>query len=377
MANVSLKDVYKYYRTDTEDVLAVENMNLEINDGELMVFLGPSGCGKSTTMRMIAGLEKITQGQIYIGERLVNDLSPCERNIAMAFETYALYTHLTARENLAFCLRAQRIKKEQIREKVSEVARLLHIEDILDKRPSELSGGHQQRLSLGRALIRNPEVFLLDEPLSHLDAKLRVQIRAEIRQLHRMLQTTMIHITHDQVEALALADRIAIMNFGTLQQVATPEEIFNRPANVYVATFLGEPPMNILKGSFCEDNGAAYFYSEEANLQLPLPEEITAHLRRVEKAPPLLAGIRPQDLSTQACEFDSSARQIPVPGEIKVWEFLGEKNLLVARRHNCDLVTTHAEDCIFQEGKNITLYLNPQKLHYFEEDTGISLREVL
>ena len=243
MAEVRLENVNKIYKGN---VHAVNDLNLTIESGEFLALLGPSGCGKTSTLRMVVGLEEISSGAIYIGGQRVNELEPKDRNVALAFETYALYPPLTIRDNIAFCLRARNIPKPEIRQRVDEVARILDITGILDRKPAELGGGQKQRVSLARALVREPDVFLLDEPLSHLDAAQRANMRSELKRLHARIGGTMILVTHDQLEALAMAERIAVMNFGLLQQVGSFDEIYNHPVNEFVAGFIGEPPMNFL-----------------------------------------------------------------------------------------------------------------------------------
>lgn len=373
MATVTIENVTKYYYGRKETVLAVDGINLEIRDGELMVFLGPSGCGKSTTMKMIAGLEKISDGKIYIGDRIVNDLTPNQRNIAMAFETYALYTHLPARENLAFCLRAKGLKGAEIDGRVNEIARLLHLEDIMDKRPSELSGGHQQRLSLGRALIRNPTLFLLDEPLSHLDAKLRVSIRTEIRRIHSSLDTTMLYVTHDQNEALALADRITLMNFGEIQQVGTTDDLFFRPANIFVATFLGEPAMNIVDADVRRTNGSLEAVSESLGTSFPIPKSVAARIEEqgIER---LKLGLRPFDIRVLAASATDRDGMVPISGTVNVWEFLGERNIVTTEHPNAKLVSAHGEQYEFEEGGAIQLGIARHSVYYFDHESEVAIR---
>ena len=241
MANLSLKHIYKVY---PGDVTAVKDFNLEIADKEFIVFVGPSGCGKSTTLRMIAGLEEISKGELYIGDRLVNEVEPKERDIAMVFQSYALYPHMTVYDNMAFGLKLRKVPKDEIDKKVKDAAKILDIEHLLDRKPKALSGGQRQRVALGRAIVREPKVFLMDEPLSNLDAKLRVQMRTEIAKLHQRLQTTFIYVTHDQVEAMTMGTRIVVMKDGIVQQVDSPQEIYNNPANIFVAGFIGSPQMN-------------------------------------------------------------------------------------------------------------------------------------
>ena len=249
MANLSLKHIYKVY---PGDVTAVKDFNLEIADKEFIVFVGPSGCGKSTTLRMIAGLEEISKGELYIGDRLVNEVEPKERDIAMVFQSYALYPHMTVYDNMAFGLKLRKVPKDEIDKKVKDAAKILDIEHLLDRKPKALSGGQRQRVALGRAIVREPKVFLMDEPLSNLDAKLRVQMRTEISKLHQRLQTTFIYVTHDQVEAMTMGTRIVVMKDGIVQQVDSPQEIYNNPANIFVAGFIGSPQMNFIDGTIKE-----------------------------------------------------------------------------------------------------------------------------
>src|SRR6187399_1147527 len=260
MANVLLKHLDKKYPNGFH---AVRDVSLDIADGEFMVLVGPSGCGKSTTLRMVAGLEEATRGEIYIGDRLVNDVAPGERDIAMVFQNYALYPHMSVRQNMAFGLKMRRTPKAEIERRVNEAAAILSIESLLDRRPRELSGGQRQRVALGRAIVREPKVFLFDEPLSNLDAKLRVQMRAEIARLHLRLKTTIIYVTHDQVEAMTLGDRIVLMNHGVIQQVDTPMKIYQRPANQFVASFIGSPAMNFIRGEIA--NGTFQFADGAVN----------------------------------------------------------------------------------------------------------------
>ncbi|RLF89942.1 sugar ABC transporter ATP-binding protein [Thermococci archaeon] len=266
MARVLLKNVTKKF----EDVIAVNKLNLEIKDGEFMVLLGPSGCGKSTTLRMIAGLETPTEGEIWIGEQIVNEIDPTKRNTAMVFQSYALYPHMTVFGNIEFPLRMSNVPKQERIKKVKEVAEFLGIAELLNRKPSELSGGQQQRVALARALVREPQVFLLDEPLSNLDAKIRTQMRFELKKLLSYdLGITTIYVTHDQVEAMTMADRIAVMNKGQLQQVGTPDEIFYKPSNTFVATFVGSPPMNLIEGDVLKDEKGVFFDSGHFILELP------------------------------------------------------------------------------------------------------------
>src|SRR5699024_3152720 len=245
MGSIQLKNVQKRYG---KDVIAVDDFNLEINDKEFLVLVGPSGCGKSTALRMIAGLEEITSGEIYIDGKMVNDVLPKDRDIAMVFQNYALYPHMTVYDNMAFGLKLRKFKKEQIRQRVNDAAKILGLEGLLDRQPKALSGGQRQRVALGRAIVRNPKVFLMDEPLSNLDAKLRVQMRSELQKIHRRLQTTTIYVTHDQTEAMTMATRLVVMKDGIIQQVGEPKEVYDFPENVFVGGFIGSPSMNFLEG---------------------------------------------------------------------------------------------------------------------------------
>ncbi|MBU1306278.1 MAG: sn-glycerol-3-phosphate ABC transporter ATP-binding protein UgpC, partial [Alphaproteobacteria bacterium] len=244
MSKVTLRNVSKTYT----DYQAVAGINLEVAENEFVVLVGPSGCGKSTTLRMIAGLEHITGGEILIGETVVNRLGPGQRDIAMVFQNYALYPHMTVRDNIGFCLEQQRMKRDEIDRRIAAAAETLHIEDLLDRRPGQLSGGQRQRVAMGRAIVRNPKVFLFDEPLSNLDAQLRVQMRTEIKRLHQRIPTTTVYVTHDQTEAMTMADRVVVMNKGVIEQAGPPQELYHAPASVFVATFIGSPSMNVLPG---------------------------------------------------------------------------------------------------------------------------------
>ena len=273
MAEVLLEEVGKVYG---EDVVAVKEMNLDIPDGEFVVFVGPSGCGKSTALRMIAGLEDITSGQVHIGSQVVNDLPPRDRDLAMVFQNYALYPHMNVRENMGFALKLKKIDKQEINRRVEEAAKILGIESFLDRKPKALSGGQRQRVALGRAIVREPKAFLMDEPLSNLDAKLRVNMRTEISKLHNRLGTTTIYVTHDQTEAMTMADRIVVLKDGVVQQVASPQEMYERPENVFVAGFIGSPAMNFIKAHLQRAEGGGYsvIFGEGARqTSIPLSKE--------------------------------------------------------------------------------------------------------
>src|SRR5215831_9202750 len=289
MANVMLQDLIKRF----DKVVAVNRINLEIPDKEFVVFVGPSGCGKTTTLRMIAGLEEASEGTIMIGDRIVNDIPPKDRNIAMVFQNYALYPHMNVYKNMAFGLKLRRTPRPEIDRRVREAARILGIEELLDRKPRQLSGGQRQRVAVGRAIVRQPEVFLFDEPLSNLDAKLRVQMRAELIKLHYQLEATMIYVTHDQVEAMTMGDRIVIMNNGFIQQVGPPMEVYNQPQNQFVAGFIGSPPMNFLEARLRADNGGLAVYLKGMRLPLP-PQKAKGAEAYTNK--PVVFGIRPEDI---------------------------------------------------------------------------------
>lgn len=294
MARVLLKDVFKIYAGHGgNDVTAVRDFNLEIHDREFMVFVGPSGCGKSTTLRMVAGLEEISRGEIYIEDRLINDVAPKDRDIAMVFQNYALYPHMTVRDNMAFGLKLRKYPRAEVDQRVNAAADILGIKDYLERKPKALSGGQRQRVAVGRAIVRQPKVFLFDEPLSNLDAKMRVQMRTEITKLHQSLQATMIYVTHDQVEAMTMGQRITVMKDGVIQQVAAPLELYHRPVNLFVAGFLGSPPMNFLHGVLrVAGDGLLFEEGSGGAVRLPLGHRIEA-LPYVGKE--IVCGVRPED----------------------------------------------------------------------------------
>jgi len=296
MAEVILENVWKIY---DGSVAAVKDVSLEIKDREFMVLVGPSGCGKSTTLRMIAGLEEISKGIVRIGSRTVNDVPPKDRDIAMVFQNYALYPHMTVYDNMAFGLKLRKFRKEDIRKRVMEAARILSIEEYLDRRPKQLSGGQRQRVAVGRAIVRKPEAFLFDEPLSNLDAKMRVQMRTEISKLHTQLETTMIYVTHDQVEAMTMGDRICVMKDGIIQQVADPISLYDRPANKFVAGFIGTPPMNFFEGVVVKRGEDLYFKEETFEIQLPgeWKEKVGSYVDKK-----VTFGIRPEDIGSKQAE---------------------------------------------------------------------------
>ena len=372
MAEVVLRNVKKIYQSKQkhkqEDVLAVKNLNLTIRDGEFLALLGPSGCGKTTTLRMIVGLESITGGEISIGGNVVNDWSPAQRNVAMAFETYALYTHLTVRENLGLCLKAKKVPAHEIETQVNHVAEILKITDILDARPSHLSGGQQQRISLGRALIRRPSVTMLDEPLSHLDAALRLETRIEIKRIHQRVKGTFIYVTHDQLEALALADRVAVMNFAELQQVGDRKELFEQPANVFVADFVGEPPINLYYNSTIEEEqGELYAVTPNGEYHFKLAPD-KKRLLEAHRQEKVALGIRPQNIGLERKDGNAA-----LSGKGSLFEFLGEFGYLTVTNNGLDLSLLTPADLEVNKQETLDIFYDPQKVLLFDSETGKNL----
>lgn len=323
MATVNFEHVYKIY---PNGYTAIKDLNLEIKDGEFLVFVGPSGCGKSTAMRMLAGLEEISSGKLVIGEQVVNDQSPQERNIAMVFQNYALYPHMTVRQNLEFPLRMVKMTKRQIQGRVVEAAETLGLTPLLDRKPKQLSGGQRQRVAMGRAIVRDPSVFLMDEPLSNLDAKMRTQIRTEIADLQGRMQTTTVYVTHDQVEAMTMGDRVAVMRAGELQQIASPQDLYDYPANIFVASFIGSPAMNLFHTKL-QSTETGNLAVDFAGKLLPIPPDVIARNRQLEKhlGQPIIAGLRPEAFSL----VDSSTTSHPsITVEIQSVEALGHEMIL-------------------------------------------------
>ena len=360
MAEVTLDNVKKIYGRKP-GILAVKGLSLHIQNREFFVFLGPSGCGKTSTLRMIAGLEDISGGTIYFDKKTVNELTPQERNVAMAFENYALYPTLSVRENIAFPLKIRKYSSDSIQKKVEWVAGALQIRDILVKRPFELSGGQQQRVSLARAIVRDAEVFLFDEPLSHLDMKQRHLMRSEIKRLNKDLQNTMIYVTHDQKEAMALADRIAVMNDGELQQVGTPFEIYENPVNEFVAGFIGEPPMNFLDCQILKQNG---FFELVLNEQI-IAKIHQSRLSNQESFPQWIrVGIRPKRIHISNSETDT------LQATVVIYESIGEKGVLTVRLLDEQIYLITAPNQKYSKGQNIRLSFPIKYLFFFNPETG-------
>ena len=386
MAKILFEGVTKEFG---DEVVAVDDLSLEIEDGEFMVLVGPSGCGKSTILRMLAGLEEVTAGEIWIDDKQVTDLSPKERDIAMVFQNYALYPHMTVEENIAFGLKLRRVSKDERLRRAREVAQVLAIEHLLERKPAALSGGQRQRVAMGRAMIREPVAFLMDEPLSNLDAKLRVQMRAELARLHDRLRTTTVYVTHDQVEAMTLGDRVAVLRDGLLQQVDTPQRLFARPTNLFVAAFVGSPPMNLVEGAV--QGGAISF----AGFHVPLGErtDLSGHEGRT-----VIVGIRPSDMEDADVWAASGATILDV--EVDITEELGsevnllftvdappvtsEEALAAASDEGADdilpLITERAQFCArvdartrAKPGERVRLAVDATRFHFFEPESGLAI----
>ena len=363
MASISLQHIYKIY---PGDVTAVSDFNLEIPDKEFVVLVGPSGCGKSTTLRMLAGLEEITQGELYIGDRLVNDVPPKDRNIAMVFQSYALYPHMTVYKNMAFALELSKTPKDEIDKRVREAAKVLDIEHLLDRKPKALSGGQRQRVALGRAMVRNPAVFLLDEPLSNLDAKLRTSMRTELIKLHKQLQTTFVYVTHDQTEAMTMGDRIVVMSNALVQQVDTPQNLYDSPCNIFVAGFIGSPQMNFLDAALGNDSNGYYLDLNHHRLDVPAGKVKDVLKGYVGKTVKL--GIRPEDI------YDDDAFLAANPGSVletvvEVSEQMGSEIYLYLVYGEANMTARVAPTSTSRHGDKIKVGLNMNKMHLFDVDT--------
>ena len=363
MANVVLKNIAKRFG----DVVAVNDVNLEIADREFVVLVGPSGCGKTTTLRMIAGLEEISAGEISIGDRVVNKLTPMERNIAMVFQSYALYPHMKVFDNMAFGLKMRKVSKEQREEQVKKVAQILGIEDLLDRKPKQLSGGQRQRVALGRAIVRDPDVFLFDEPLSNLDAKLRVQMRIELKKLHERLKATAVYVTHDQVEAMTMGDRIVVMKDGIVQQVGRPLDLYNRPANLFVAGFIGSPAMNFIPCRLVEEESR--YHIDTGDYRIALPDFLSSKVSAV-KGDEFIFGIRPEHFQNTFAG-KGQANNLPViKATINVIETLGKETFLDLSTGDHSLTALLDADIEAKTHQNIELAPNMDKIHLFSSESG-------
>ena len=365
MASISCQHIYKIYPGATAP--AVTDFNLEIQDKEFIIFVGPSGCGKSTTLRMIAGLEEISKGEMYIGGRLINDVPPKDRDIAMVFQSYALYPHMTVYKNIAFGLELRKTPKDEIDKRVHEAAKILEIEHLLDRKPKALSGGQRQRVALGRAMVRNPAVFLLDEPLSNLDAKLRNQMRAEIIKLRQRINTTFIYVTHDQTEAMTLGDRIVIMKDGFIQQIGTPQEVFDHPANLFVAGFIGTPQMNFFDAKLVKNNDGKYAVAIDGiNVELAEDKQARLSAKNVPEQDVTL-GVRPDHIMLCA---DG------VKGTVDVSELMGSSVHLHISTHDHDVVVivpTNGNAAHFPMGSEVNMIFGGNVAHVFSKETEKNL----
>lgn len=357
MAELSLNNIYKIY---DGNVTAVEDFNLQIEDKEFIVFVGPSGCGKSTTLRMIAGLEEISKGDFYIDDKRVNDVDPKNRDIAMVFQNYALYPHMTVYDNMAFALKLRKVPKTEIDKRVENAANILGLTDYLKRKPKALSGGQRQRVALGRAIVRDAKVFLMDEPLSNLDAKLRMQMRAEIIKLHQRLQTTTIYVTHDQTEALTMATRIVVMKDGRIMQIGTPKEVYENPENVFVAGFIGSPPMNFFQGEL--NNGTLQIGS----ISLDIPEDKMSYLRKAGyEGKSVLMGVRPEDIY-----HVPSSTAIPqkntFDANISVSELLGSEIIVYSDLEGQEFIARLDSELNIKSGNLMTMTFDMSKVHFFD-----------
>jgi multiple sugar transport system ATP-binding protein len=362
MAQVSLKNVSKVF---TGNVKAVDNVNLGIENKEFMVLVGPSGCGKSTTLRMIAGLEDITEGEIYIGNQMVNDVPAKDRNIAMVFQNYALYPHMSVFENMSFGLRLRHMPKPEIMQRVDDAAQILGINRLLNRKPRELSGGERQRVAVGRAIVRKPLVFLFDEPLSNLDAKMRVQMRTEIHKLHIRLQTTIIYVTHDQVEAMTMGDRIAVMKDGILHQVADPIAIYDHPKNKFVAGFIGSPPMNFMQGVIIKKNGKIYF--NEGKMQVRLVEDMYSKINRY-VGREIIFGIRSEDIYDKLFVSDATPENT-IRVNCEVYEPMGSEVFLYLSTGKHTFIARVGAHDKPKVNQDMDVVFDMSKAHFFDKDT--------
>lgn len=359
MAELRLENIQKKYG---KDVLAVEDFNLHIQDKEFIVFVGPSGCGKSTTLRMIAGLEEISSGELYIDGMKVNNVPPKDRDIAMVFQNYALYPHLNVYDNIAFGLKLRKFSKKEIDQRVKNTAKILGLEEYLKRKPKALSGGQRQRVALGRAIVREAKVFLMDEPLSNLDAKLRVQMRTEILKLHQQLQTTTIYVTHDQTEAMTMATRIVVMKSGKIQQIGTPKEVYDHPNNVFVGSFIGSPPMNFLHGRF-EDSR---FFVDDIQIEVPIEKRKLLQDKGYSKKEVIL-GFRPEDMQEEADSDEKNSSKIKAT--VEVAELLGAETFLYSKLKEQEFVARVKANTEMSSGATVNFVINMEKAHFFDTET--------
>lgn len=359
MNKVSLKNINKLYDNDYK---AVDNFNLDIKPHEFIVLVGPSGCGKSTTLRMIAGLEDISSGELIINNKLMNNVPPKKRDIAMVFQNYALYPHMTVRQNIGYGLKVRKVPKKEANKKIEDAAKILGLSDLLDRKPGELSGGQRQRVALGRAVVRDGDIFLMDEPLSNLDAKLRVVMRSEILQLHERMNSTTIYVTHDQIEAMTMADRIVIMDKGVIQQIGTPREIYNNPVNLFVASFIGTPPMNLMNVELRED--CLILIDGDTNLSITPDKSTLDKLRDTNKSR-FIMGIRPENIGL----IESGDDQNCIPMEVTLGELYGSEMILHTHNNDLKVVAKVSPEKTYEKDDLVKLKFDYNKLHFFDVDT--------
>ena len=390
MGAINITSVGKIYPNGTR---ALEDVSIEVNDGEFVVLVGPSGCGKTTLLRMVAGLEDITEGEISIADKIVNEVAPKDRDIAMVFQNYALYPHMSVYDNMAFSLKLRKFSKDEIDKKVKDAAKTLEIDELLDRKPKALSGGQRQRVAMGRAIVRSPQAFLMDEPLSNLDAKLRVQMRAELGQLHTQLQTTTLYVTHDQVEAMTMGDRVAVIRKGVLQQIATPREIYLYPKNIFVAGFIGSPSMNFVYATVkISSKGASLTFGEDQIFVKDPPESLKDY-----EGKEIVLGVRPEafedsvyankkEFSEEISIHVSLLEQLGSDTYIHFYKDINPvqteaiEEILADEGEDISVLGTQTKfiarinpNATIEEGKNITLSINPSKLHFFNPETGLSI----
>ena len=368
MASLSLTNVCKVYPNGFE---AVKDFNLEVEDQEYIIFVGPSGCGKSTTLRMIAGLEEISSGELKIDGRVVNDVEPKDRDIAMVFQNYALYPHMTVFDNMAFGLKLRKVPKDEIKKKVEEAAKILDLEKLLDRKPKALSGGQRQRVAMGRAIVRNPKVFLMDEPLSNLDAKLRVQMRSEIASLHNRLKATIIYVTHDQTEAMTLGTRIVVLKDGVIMQVDSPQKLYNEPNNLFVAGFIGSPQMNFID-AVCKVEGERVTLNfEKTSVVLP-PAKAKKLIDGGYNGKTVVMGIRPEDIGDSQIEIEAHKDAV-FETDVTGYELLGSEVLLYFNVAGTAMTAKVDSRTTARMGDHITLAIDPEKIHCFDKETELTI----
>ena len=368
MASLSLKNICKVYPNGFE---AVKDFNLEVEDQEFIIFVGPSGCGKSTTLRMIAGLEEISSGEFYIDGKLMNDVEPKDRAIAMVFQNYALYPHMTVFDNMAFGLKLRKVPKDEIKKKVEEAAKILDLEKLLDRKPKALSGGQRQRVAMGRAIVRNPKVFLMDEPLSNLDAKLRVQMRSEIASLHNRLKATIIYVTHDQTEAMTLGTRIVVLKDGVIMQVDSPQKLYNEPNNLFVAGFIGSPQMNFIDTKCKVEGDKVSLTFDNTTIVLP-PAKAKKLADAGCNGKTVVMGIRPEDIGDSEIEIEAH-QDCAFEADVTGYELLGSEVLLYFKVAGTSMTAKVDSRTTARMGDHIKLAIDPEKIHVFDKETELTI----